>query len=451
MGKIVYSALTIAGLDSCGGAGVTTDLKTFSLFRVHGACVVTALTAQNTKGVKAVLPVDPEFVKKQFKTVLDDMEIYAAKTGILPTKEIVDVVVSFVKDYGLNLVVDPVFRSATGKKFVSNSVIEAYIRKLLPLASIVTPNIYEAKILSGVKIRNVDDMVKAAEKIFGFGASSVVVKGGHLKGKNVTDLFYDKGKSVFYTKPRKRSILHGGGCFFSAALTACLTNQMDAFEAVETVESLIQEVFGFGLKIGRGLDVIIPLIPLYNKAEMYKVAEKVEKALNIFLENKLLHKFVAEVGTQIAEALPFPSKIYHVAAVDGRIRIVNGKIKFGKVRFGVSSHMARLILACNKFNPEVRAAINLHYDKKLLEAFKKEGFLVSSFDRRLEPKRFKLVEGKTLEWGVNQAIRKAKKFPDVIYDLGEPGKEPMIRVVGKDAVEVVRKVCSVLKHLKPTS
>ena len=333
MEKIVYSALTIAGLDSCGGAGVTTDLKTFSLFRVHGACVVTALTAQNTKGVKAVLPVDPEFVKKQFKTVLDDMEIYAAKTGILPTKEIVDVVVSFVKDYGLNLVVDPVFRSATGKKFVSNSVIEAYIKKLLPLASIVTPNIYEAKILSGVKIRNVDDMVKAAEKIFGFGASSVVVKGGHLKGKNVTDLFYDKGKSVFYTKPRKRSILHGGGCFFSAALTACLTNQMDAFEAVETVESLIQEVFGFGLKIGRGLDVIIPLIPLYNKAEMYKVAGKVEKALNIFLENKLLHKFVAEVGTQIAEALPFPSKIYHVAAVDGRIRIVNGKIKFGKVRF----------------------------------------------------------------------------------------------------------------------
>lgn len=448
MGKIVYSALTVAGLDSCGGAGVTTDLKTFSLFKVHGACVVTALTAQNTRGVKAILPVDSRFVKKQFKTVLDDMKISATKTGILPTREVVDVVVGFVKDYELKLVVDPVFRSATGKNFVSGGVVEAYVKKLLPLASIVTPNICEASILSNVKIESVDDMVRAAEKILSFGVSSVIVKGGHLRGKIVTDIFYDGSKPVFYyTKPRKKSDLHGGGCFFSAALTACLASQMSVFRAVETVESLIQEVFGFGLKVGEGFDVLNPLIPLYNKAEMYNVVERVEKALDVFLRNKTLHRFIAEVGTQIAEALPFPLNVHHVAAVDGRIKVVNGKVRFGKVKFGVSSHMARLILACNRINPEVRAAVNLRYDKRLLDAFKREGFLISSFSRRFEPKRFKFVEGKTLEWGFSQAIKKTKKIPEIIYDLGEPGKEPMIRVFGRNAVEVVRKVCGVLKYL----
>ena len=448
MGKTVRSALTIAGLDSSGGAGVTVDLKTFSLLEVYGACVITALTAQNTREVRAVLPVNPRFVREQLKTVLEDLKIYAVKTGILPTEETVKTVAGFVRDYGLKLVVDPVFRSATGRRFVSRGVVRAYVEKLLPLALTVTPNVYEATVLSNVKIASIDDMVRAAEKISGFGVSSVVLKGGHLKGKTVTDLFYEKDKTVFYAKPRRKNDLHGGGCFFSAALTACLALGMNVSDAVERVESLVQEVFGFGLKVGGGFRVVNPLIPVYNRAEMFRVFGSVEEALKRFLAERRLYGFIAEVGTQIAEALPFPSDVSHVAGVEGRIRRVDGKVRFGKVRFGVSSHMARLILACNRLNPKIRAAINLRYDEKLLDAFRREGFTVSSFERRFEPKRFKLVEGKTLGWGVREAVKKVGRVPDIIYDLGEPGKEAMIRVVGRDAVEVVEKVCRVLKHLK---
>ncbi|RJX16216.1 bifunctional hydroxymethylpyrimidine kinase/phosphomethylpyrimidine kinase [Candidatus Bathyarchaeota archaeon] len=444
---MVFTALTVAGVDGCGGAGVLADLKTFSIFKVHGACVVTALTAQNTKSVKKVLPVKPEFVEEQFQTILDDLKIDAVKTGILPSKETVKIVADFVDDYGLKLVVDPVFKSTTGKKFVDDEIIKTYIKNLLPLTKIVTPNIFEASILSGVKIKNMDDMVKAAEKILKFGVENVVVKGGHLKGKNVVDLFFNRKKSIFFTKPKLNGKIHGGGCFFSAALTACLASGKNVSQAIETVEKMVEEVFRFGLKIGKGLKVIHPLIPLYNEAEKYRVLEDVNLALNKFLKFKKVHEFIAEVGTQIAEALPYPSTIYHVAGVEGRIRKIEGKkIVAGNVRFGVSTHMARLILASNRLNPKIKAALNLRYDKKLLKALEKEKFTISSFDRRFEPKKIKMVEGKTLDWGFKQAVKKIGKVPDVIYDLGEPGKEPMIRILGENAVKLVEKVGKAVKN-----
>ena len=445
--EMVPLAMTIAGFDSCGGAGVTADIKTFNMLNVYGVCVITALTAQNTQSVRKVLPVDPKFVEEQLTTVLEDMKIHAVKTGILPCEDIVDVVARFVEDYELTLVIDPVFRSKTGKKFVSERTIQSYIEKLLPLATIVTPNIYEASLLAKVKIRNVDDMEKAAEKILKTGVKNLIIKGGHLKGKTVTDLFFHKNKSVFYVKPRLKENLHGGGCFFSAALTACLARGMDVPQAVEEVESIVQEVFGFGLKVGKGFAIVNPLVPLYNKAEKYTVYEEVNHALDRILKEKRVHQFFAEVGTQIAEALPYPSKIQHVAAVDGRIRKKGDEIKVGRVKFGVSSHMARLILACNKLNPAIRAAINLRYDRRLLDVLRKEGLAISSFDRRLEPKKWKKVEGKTLDWGVSQAVKKVGKVPDVIYDLGEKGKEPMVRIVGKNVLEIVEKVCRALANL----
>lgn len=438
---MIPSALTIAGVDSCGGAGIVADLKTFASLKVHGACIVTSLTAQNTTKVSSLYPVDPSFIKKQFQAVLSDLHIKAAKTGMLFNEEIIDVVVEFVKKFKLKLVVDPVFQASTGAKLISEDALEAYLHKLLPLADVVTPNIHEATLLSGVKISTISGMENAARKLSKRGMKSLVLKGGHLKGENVIDLFFHKGEVDWYVKHRFKNALHGGGCFFSAVITAYLARGLSIPQAVEGAESIIQNVFKFGLKIGKGGEAVNPMIPLYNEAEMLAVIEEVNSALHKFLEDKKIQPFIADVGTQIAMALPFPSSLSQIAAVEGRIRKENGRAKVtGNVKFGVSSHIARLILVCNEINKDIRAAVNLKYDKTLLQTLKKAGFSVSRFDREHEPASVKKIEGGTIRWGVYQAYRKAGKLTDVIYDLGEDGKEPkeaMIRIIGRNPVEII--------------
>jgi len=299
-----------------------------------------------------------------------------------------------------------------------------------------------------MNIRRVEDMEKAAEKLSKLGMESLVLKGGHLKSRMASDLFYHKGKVEFYTKPRVKGAVHGSGCFFSAAITGYLTHGLSIPQAVEKAESIIQDVFGFGLGVGGGFKVVNPLIPLYNEAEKYNVVEEVKLALNKLLENKRFPQFVADVGSQVVMALPYPSTTQHVAAVEGRIKKIGETLRAdGGVRFGVSSHIARLVLACNRLDPKVRAAINLRYNKKLLQALKKVGLTASSFDRKLEPKRVKTMEGETLGWGVEQVFKKAEKIPDVIYDLGGEGKEPMIRVTGRSILEVTEKIHRALEHL----
>lgn len=446
------SALTIAGVDSCGGAGIAADLKTFASLKVHGACIVTSLTAQNTTSVINISPVDSIFVKKQFQAVLNDLNVKAVKTGMLFNKEIIDVVAEFVKEFKLKLVVDPVLQASTGAKLISNGAVEAYLHSLFPLADVLTPNIHEVRLFSGVKINKLSDMEKAASEMLRYGGKSLVLKGGHLKGKNVVDLFFYKGKFEWYIKPRFEGSLHGSGCFFSAAIAAYLAHGLSIPQAVDEAESITQNIFKFGLKIGKGSRIINPMIPVYNEGETLKVVEEVNSALQSFLEDEKICAYIADVGTQIAMALPFPSSINHIAAVEGRIRKENGKAKVdGEVKFGASSHMARLILACNEINPEIRAAINLKYDKKLLQTLRKSGFSISKFDRKLEPANVKKTEGGTMRWGVSRIYEKTGRITDAIYDLGEKGREPkeaMIRIVGKNAVEIVDKLKSTLSSLE---
>ncbi len=444
---MIPSALTIAGVDSCGGAGIAADLKTFAALKVHGACVVTLLTAQNTIRVLGLYPMNPDLVKKQFQAVLNDLNVKAVKTGVLFSKELIDVVLEFIKEFKLKLVVDPVFQSSTGTKFISEEAVDAYL-SLMTLADVVTPNIAEAALLSGVKISKLSDMEKAAIKLSKYGMKSLVIKGGHLKGENVIDLFFYRGKFDWYIKHRFRGSLHGGGCFFSAAITAYLAHGLSIPRAVDEAEFITQNIFKFGLKIGKGGEVVNPMIPLYNNAEMQNIVEEVTLALNKFLENKKIHTYIADVGTQIAMALPFSSSLNQIAAIEGRIKKENGKVKVkGKVDFGVSSHLARLILACNEINREISAALNLRYDKKLLQKLKRAGFSVSQFDRKLEPQKLKKSEGETIRWGVYQAYKNSGKLTDVIYDLGEKGKEPkeaMIRIIGRNPIDLVGRLISAL-------
>lgn len=438
-------ALTVAGSDSGGGAGIEADLKTFAALQVYGTCVLTAVTAQNTRGVYSVHPVPADIVRKQLEVVLSDIPIKSAKTGMLYTKEVIETVAEITGKEKLPLVVDPVFRAGSGDSLITNVAKDALIKVLLPRALVVTPNVPEAEELAGIKIRGPEDMRVAGEIISKLGPSAVVIKGGHLKGRTATDLFYSAGNYKAFTKPKVEVKVHGAGCTFSAAIAAFLARGFSLIEAVENSEKFMEISVAHSLSVGRGRRPVNPLAQLYNEAESLKVIENVRMAAERIIACPECLPYIAGVGTQVVMALPYASSLDHVAGVEGRISRSTKAI--GSVRFGVSSHMARVVLTTMRFDPTVRAALNLHYVPELVEAFRGLGYTVSSFSRKDEPRAVKAIEGGTLSWGAEQAIKRIGKVPDAFFDVGEPGKEPMIRVLGITATEAVKKALAATRDL----
>jgi hydroxymethylpyrimidine/phosphomethylpyrimidine kinase len=255
-------ALTIAGSDSCGGAGIQADLKTFTALGVYGACVITALTAQNTLGINAIHKVPPEFVATQIDSVASDLKINATKVGMLLDADIIEVVAMKVKQYGLQpLIVDPVMVAGTGARLLMEEAIEALKRLLIPLTTILTPNAFEAEALTGIKVSSLSDAKKAAIMLHQLGASTVVVKGGHVEGDDAVDLIYD---GVRFIETRSRRImkgkLHGAGCVFSSAITANLAKGMDQIEAIRRAKRFVHHSIKASQPVGKGL---IPVQPLF--------------------------------------------------------------------------------------------------------------------------------------------------------------------------------------------
>ncbi|MBI2880850.1 MAG: bifunctional hydroxymethylpyrimidine kinase/phosphomethylpyrimidine kinase [Candidatus Tectomicrobia bacterium] len=236
------TALTIAGSDSGGGAGIQADLKTFTVLGVYGASVLTALTAQNTVGVQGVHPVPPEFVAQQFDSVCSDLPIGAAKTGMLADAALIEVVAAKVKEHGVHpLVVDPVMVAKSGDRLLAQGAQEALIRCVLPLAEVITPNLGEAEVLSGMSVRDPGAMREAARRMRDFGCGAVLVKGGHLRGEAL-DILYDGSGFTEFRAPRIDSKnTHGTGCTLSAAIAANLAKGHALPEAVRQAKEFITE------------------------------------------------------------------------------------------------------------------------------------------------------------------------------------------------------------------
>lgn len=243
--------LTIAGSDPSGGAGIQADLKTFSAFGVYGMTVVTAVTAQNSAGVQRILDLPPDLVAVQLESVLGDIGADAAKTGMLATRAIIQVVGEKLEQYGVrNLVMDPVMVAGTADSLMSEEDRHC-LTDLLPLAKLVTPNLEEAEVLSGLEVNTVADMRKAAEAIHRLGPGAVLVKGGHLEGDPV-DVLYDGRKFTEFSGERLAGEVHGTGCAFSAAIASGLARQEDVQDAIRRAKSYIGEAIKMSLSIGRG-------------------------------------------------------------------------------------------------------------------------------------------------------------------------------------------------------
>jgi len=222
-------ALTVAGSDSGGGAGIQADLKTFAALRVFGMSVITAVTAQNSMGVRSIHNIPEGIIKDQLDSVLSDFETGAVKTGMLGLPGAIKTLCRALKEYSINkLVVDPVMIAQSGDSLIEEDAVSVMRDELLPLALLVTPNIPEAEILSGIKIHDAEGMEKAAELIADFGPGAVLVKGGHMKGDEVKDLLYVNGRSELFVSQRiDTDNTHGTGCTLSSAITAELAAGCD--------------------------------------------------------------------------------------------------------------------------------------------------------------------------------------------------------------------------------
>lgn len=260
-------ALTIAGSDSGGGAGIQADLKAFAALGVYGMSAITALTAQNTIGVQGVMEVDPAFISLQIRSVVTDIGVDAVKTGMLSGAAIISQVAKDIRELKLGtLVVDPVMVAKSGDHLLRSDAVETLIRELLPLSLVVTPNLHEAEVLVGAEVRNESDMREAARVIKTFGPRYVLVKGGHLPGKPM-DLLYDGNDfreyiNVRYDTPHT----HGSGCTYASAIAAGLAKGLSVEESVARAKEYISAAIRHGLALGKGHG------PLHHFGELYRLA-----------------------------------------------------------------------------------------------------------------------------------------------------------------------------------
>ncbi len=257
--------MTIAGSDSGGGAGIQADLKTFSAFGVYGMSAVTAVTAQNTQTVEAIFPLSPELVSLQIRTVAKDIGIDGVKTGMLGNREVAEVVSEEISTLGLvKVVVDPVMVAKSGDLLLKEEAIVTVAQHLLPLSHLVTPNLHEASMLSGLKVETIDDMKKACRRIRDLGPRNVLVKGGHLTGFELVDILFD-GEN-YHSFPGKRidtPHTHGTGCTFSAALCALLVLGRPIVQAVREARQYMELVISHALPLGKGHGPTNHLAPLF--------------------------------------------------------------------------------------------------------------------------------------------------------------------------------------------
>jgi len=257
MRKLPPVCLTIAGLDPSGGAGVVADIKTFSAFGCFAAAAVTSVTFQNTTGVFGAVHQSADSVRRQIGVVLDDYEVAAAKTGMLPSREIIEEVARIINERGLkNIVVDPVVRSTSGYDLIEDEALQALVQELFPLADLVTPNIPEAERVAGIKIASANDVERAAEIIMSLGVRNVLIKGGHSKAKGKSkkakDYLFGENTASFESDFIDTTATHGTGCALASAIAANLALGNGLVESIGTAKEFVTEAIRTAPQLGKG-------------------------------------------------------------------------------------------------------------------------------------------------------------------------------------------------------
>jgi len=442
-------ALTIAGSDSGGGAGIQADLRTFALLGCHGSSAITAATAQNSLGVQGVYPLSPEAVEAQVESVLSDIGTDAAKTGMLFSAEIIGAVARALDRRPVErLVVDPVMVAKGGAPLLRDDARDALVKEILPRAALATPNLPEAEALAGLPIRSEEDGWEACRRILELGPRAVLLKGGHSEGEWVEDRYADRDglRETFRSRRVATRHTHGTGCTLSAAIAGHLARGDDLPDAVARAREFLLLAIQEGYALGGGHGPTNPYLAARFGGHN-ALLERLREAWEV-LEEANPANLIPEVQSNLAEALPGARGFGDVAAFPGRIVRCGDRVRrVDGPRFGASRHMAKILVASARHGSPFRAVMNIRFGEDVIAACRAAGLTVEGFSRMDEPEAVKRAEGSSLEWGTSSVLERCGQAPDAIYDEGDVGKEPMVRIFGRDAVEVARRVAAVARAL----
>jgi hydroxymethylpyrimidine kinase / phosphomethylpyrimidine kinase / thiamine-phosphate diphosphorylase len=430
--------LTIAGSDSGGGSGIQADLKTILALGGYGTSVVTAVTAQNTLGVQSVHVLEPEFVADQLESVLGDIGADCVKTGMLVNAGIVRAVAEKLTEYKIEkVVVDPVMDASLGGRLLDEDGRKALVKELFPLTYLLTPNIPEAEKLTRLKIRDLADMKKAAQKLHKKGPKYVLIKGGHLE-ESIVDILYDGSQHYEFSTHKVRTRhTHGTGCTLASAIATLLASGSTIMEAIDEAKRYLYRALRFSLGIGKGVGPANHYASINREIARSHVIEQLEDALERLKRLRIGH-LIPEVQSNLAYAIPFAESLPDVASFPGRIVGIGNSIgTLAAARFGASRQIHHLVLAAMDYDPKRRAAMTVVYSDALVKRIGELGYTVAEFDRSRTPPEIEKEEGSTLAWGVQDVMEELGKVPDAIYDRGAVGKVPMIRLFGNDPSSIV--------------
>ncbi|MEM0493409.1 MAG: bifunctional hydroxymethylpyrimidine kinase/phosphomethylpyrimidine kinase [Candidatus Thermoplasmatota archaeon] len=444
-------ALSIAGSDPSGGAGIQADLKTFNMIGVHGSAIPTCITIQNTAIVKKIHPLPANIISEQIDLLLEDTHFDAVKTGMLYNSRIARIVAEKIKEYGLKTIVDPVLYSTSGNRLSTKDLLDTLKKEIIPKAYILAPNLPETSLLLGKPVSTLEEMKDACLSLHKLGAEHVIIKGGHLIGDDASDVYYDGVEVKVYSLPRIPSkITHGSGCTYTALLAGLTALGIEPYNAFEKAKRITWGMINQSYSIGKGgliLDHSIqpssipPYLPTMDHFMVWcELKNAVDKLLSI-----LPSRLIPEVGINIGYALVGACTPDEVCSIQGRInKTMKGIVYPGVLDFGVSHHIASVILSAMSYDMCIRSAMNIRYSKEILDSCIKAGLNTSSFNRQEQTGE----EISTMEWGTKQAICKAGFIPDIIYDEGGIGKEPMIRILGRTPSDIVMKIGLIIKNLE---
>ncbi len=425
--------LSIGGSDPSSGAGIQSDIKTFDSLNAHGLTVITAITGQNTSSFGMIEPVSQKILKNQLDSVISDFKIDGIKIGMVYNSEIIKTIYKELRNIKIPIILDPIIKSTTGGLLIEKTAIKDFKKFLISLATVITPNKFEAEYLSEIKIDSKKSLQKAAKKIQDMGAKNIVITGLETNGK-MLDFILERKSQYTVSGKKIPKINHGSGCNYSSSLLFSLVNGTSLKEAVKFSKQFTYDSIKNAKNIGYGIDIT----QIKNKDIIHT---ELTHAINKFVEIKNIYKGIPECQTNFVFSKKNPKSIKDILGISGRIvKTGNTVTVAGDLSYGGSKHVATALTTMNKKFPDVRSAINLKYNKETISKLRKEKLHISSYDRNAEPKNVKTKEGSSIEWGIKYAIKNSEEPPDVIYHKGDFGKEPMIIIFAKTPALIIEKI-----------
>ena len=418
--------LSIGGSDPSSGAGIQSDIKTFSNNYAYGFTVVTAITSQNTKNVTSIEPVSAKSLRAQLDSILSDFHIDAIKIGMVYNSQIIKVIHSKLRNIRVPIVVDPIIKSTTGAMLLKKNALRDYKKMMVPLADVITPNKFEAKTLSGIL-----NTKKSAKKIQSMGAKCVIITGATSSNGKISDFVLEESREYVISGKKIPIKNHGSGCNYSASIAVSFANGNTMYNAVKIAKDYVYQSIRNSKKIGKGVSI--------THKNISDGMRELSDSINHFKQIKNIYKIIPECQTNFVFAKKNPKNITDVLGISGRL-VKSGKevVTAGEIVYGGSQHVGTAVIQVNKKFPKIRSGLNIKYDPKIISKAKKSEFTVLRYDRSKEPKKSKQKENSSISWGISNTLN--TKSPDIIYHKGDIGKEPMILIFGKNPGEIIQKV-----------